>query len=163
PNVGAVLWFVREVWPRVLAGGFSDRFVVAGSKTPPEIVALASDRIEVRGQVADLAPLFDACRLSVAPVRFGAGIKGKIVSSLSYGVPGVASSIAAEGMSLHYNDEVLVADTPDAMATEILRLYRDPVLWQKLSSNGYHAFEDHFSQDAVAGRIVGLFDNLIGR
>ena len=112
PNVDAVQWFVREVWPLIRARGGSHRFVIAGAKVPAEIAALAADDIEVRGWVAELAPLFAACRLSVAPLRYGGGIKGKIVSSLSYGVPVVASSIAAEGMELQHEENILVADTP---------------------------------------------------
>ena len=73
PNVDAVQWFVREVWPRILAKGFPDRFIIAGSKVPDEIAALASGQIDVRGYVEDLAPLFEACRLSIAPLRYGAG------------------------------------------------------------------------------------------
>ena len=99
PNVDAVKWFVHEGWPRIQAKGFKDRFIIVGSYIPNEIAALRSDRIDVRGHVKNLAPLFAACRLSIAPLRYGAGIKGKIVTSLSFGVPVVATSIAAEGWS----------------------------------------------------------------
>ena len=92
-------WFVREVWPVLQSKGFPHRFIIAGSHVPADVAALASDNIEVRGYVDDLALLFSTCRISVAPLRYGGGIKGKIVSSLSYGVPVVATSIAAEGIS----------------------------------------------------------------
>jgi glycosyltransferase involved in cell wall biosynthesis len=161
PNVDAVHWFVREVWPRLQAKGFPHRFIIAGSKVPGEIAALASDRIEVRGHLEDLAPLFAACRLSIAPLRFGGGIKGKIVTSLSYGVPVVATSIAAEGMGLRHQDEVLVADDPDDIAGQIVRLYDDAELWQRLSSNGYQAFLDKFSVAAGAGKVLAVLDSLM--
>ncbi len=163
PNVDAVLWFVREVWPRIQAKGYVDRFIIAGSNVPAEIAALASDRIEVRGHVADLASLFGASRLSVAPLRYGAGIKGKIVSSLSYGVPVVASSVAAEGMSLRHEEDILVADDPDLMADQIVRLYNDADLWLRLSSNGYEAFRNTFSEATGKTKVLAVFDSLARR
>jgi glycosyltransferase involved in cell wall biosynthesis len=163
PNVDAVLWFVRDVWPRVLAKGFADRFVIAGSRMPSEIAALASDRIEARGYVADLASLFDACRLSIAPLRYGGGSKGKIVSSLSYGVPVVATSIAVEGMGLRHEENVLVADSPDAIADTIVRLYADPDLWSRLSLGGTEAFHSTFSEVSGVPKVLGVFDGLVRR
>ena len=161
PNVDAVLWFVREVWPRVLARGFGDTFIIAGSAMPQAITALASERIEIRGHVPELAPLFGACRMSIAPLRYGGGIKGKIVSSLSYGVPVVATSIAAEGMGLRHGDDILIADDPDDIAERIAALYGDADLWTRLAANGYAAFTEKFSEAAGAAKIVRVFDGLL--
>jgi glycosyltransferase involved in cell wall biosynthesis len=163
PNVDAVQWFTREVWPLVRARGGPHRFIVAGSKVPPAITALAADDIEVRGYVADLAPLFGACRLSVAPLRYGGGIKGKIVSSLSYGVPVVASAIAAEGMELQHEENILVADTPRDFADQVVRLCEDDALWRRLSHNGHQAFIDKFSLAAGAPRLLAVLDELARR
>ena len=161
PNVDAVLSFVREVWPRIQARGFEDRFIVAGSNVPSEIAALASDKIKVRGYVADLASLFNPIRLSIAPLRYGAGAKGKIVSSLSYGVPVVASSIAAEGMQPRHKKNILVADDPDVMADQIVRLYGDAGLWLQLSLNGFEAFHTKFSEASGTAKVLAIFDGLM--
>jgi glycosyltransferase involved in cell wall biosynthesis len=163
PNVDAVLWFCREVWPLVLRRGFSGRFIVAGADIPAELSALASETIEIRGHVPDLAALFDSCRLSVAPLRYGAGIKGKIVSSLSHGVPMVSTSIAAEGMGLRHGRDILIADEPDAIADGILRLYDDRRLWRRLSRNGYEQFIRRFSVEAGARAVVNLVDSLVAK
>jgi glycosyltransferase involved in cell wall biosynthesis len=161
PNVDAVRWFIRGVWPRVQAQGFPHRFIIAGANMPDEVAAMASAQIDARGYVADLSALFDHCRLTVAPLRFGGGIKGKIVTSLSYGVPVVATSIAAEGMGMRHDDNVLVADQPDEMAGQILRLYTDPDLWQRLSSNGYRFFLDNFSLTVGASKVLAIIDGLM--
>jgi O-antigen biosynthesis protein len=161
PNVDAMLWFVSEVWPLVRAKGFADRFIIAGAAVPREIARLASDQIEVRGYVSDLGPLFDACRLSIAPLRYGAGVKGKIVSSLSLGVPVVASSMAAEGMGLRHQEDVLIADPPEAMADQIIGLYNDPGLWRRLSSGGYRAFQERFSLASGGPKVVSIVDGLV--
>ncbi len=163
PNADAVLWFVREVWPLLLAKGFKERFVVVGSKIPESISSLRSDTIDIRGYVEDLQPLFSKCRLSVAPLRFGGGIKGKIVTSLSYGVPVVATTIAAEGMQLVHNENILVADSPSDMADQILRASSDLVLWQRLSSNGKATFARQFSLAAGQDRVLSVFDRLLSR
>jgi glycosyltransferase involved in cell wall biosynthesis len=160
PNADAVLWFVREVWPLLLAKGFKERFIVAGSKIPEDISSLHSDTIDVRGYVEDLQPLFSKCRLSIAPLRFGGGIKGKIVTSLSYGVPVVATTIAAEGMQLMHDENILVADSPSDIADQVLRACSDPVLWQKLSSNGKTAFARQFSFAAGQDKVLAVFDSL---
>jgi glycosyltransferase involved in cell wall biosynthesis len=130
---------------------------------PESIARLASDSIEARGYVEALGPFYDACRLSVAPLRYGAGIKGKIVSSLSYGVPVVASSIAAEGMGLKHGEHILVADTPEAFADETLRLYTDDELWRRLSDNGARAFTERFSLEAGAPKLLAVMDGLLAQ
>ena len=163
PNVDAMLWFTREIWPLVLAAGFRDRLILAGSYMPPEISALASDTIEIRGQVADLPALFDACRLSIAPLRYGGGVKGKIVSSLSLGLPVVATSMAAEGMALRDGENILIADEPAAFARQIMRLYGDARLWRRLSARGFAAFRENFSEDATGPKVVAVFDGLMAR
>ncbi len=161
PNIDAVLCFVREVWPRLQVRGFPGRFIIAGSNMPPKIKALASNKIVARGYVKDLARLFAACRISVAPLRYGGGIKGKIVTSLSYGVPVVATSVGVEGMGLRHGENVLVADTPDATAEQIVRLQSDTELWLRLSSNGYRTFQDRFSIAAGAGGVLAVMDGLV--
>lgn len=163
PNADAVLWFVREIWPLLLARGFKERLVIVGSKTPEDISSLRSDTIDVRGYVENLQPLFSKCRISIAPLRFGGGIKGKIVTSLSYGVPVVATTIAAEGMQLVHNENILVADSPSDMADQILRACSDPVLWRKLSANGKRAFSGQFSVAAGQDKVLAVLDSLLAR
>jgi glycosyltransferase involved in cell wall biosynthesis len=161
PNVDGVLWFVREVWPLMQAKGFRHRFIIAGAKIPREIARLASDRIKVIGYVKDLGQLFGACRLSIAPLRYGAGIKGKIVTSLSLGVPVVATSMAAEGMGLRSDEEIIVADSPDEMATQIIRLHDNAEVWQRISWAAYRAFQNRFSLASGGPRIVSIVDGLV--
>ena len=113
PNVDAVLYFVREIWPLVRSELPEDaKFLIVGPGAPESLKSLAAEDIVVTGHVADLGEVMDDCRLSVVPLRYGAGIKGKLVRSLAYGLPSVASSLAVEGMQLTDGREVLVADEP---------------------------------------------------
>jgi len=129
---------------------------VIGADPPPQIRALASGSIRILGHVHDVTPFFDGCRLSVAPLRYGAGVKGKINQSLAYGLPVVATTQAAEGMFLQDGDSVLVADDPGSFAEAILRLYRDPALWERLSVGGLAVMEAHFSFAAARRALIEL-------
>ena len=110
PNIDAVLFFVEEIYPLVRDRLPDTKFYIIGDKAPPEIVALASDRIIVAGLQRNVRSFFDSVRLSVAPLRFGAGIKGKINQSMAFGVPVVATSLAVEGMGLTDQEDVLIGE-----------------------------------------------------
>jgi glycosyltransferase involved in cell wall biosynthesis len=161
PNADGVHWFVRAVWPLLLARGFRDRFVIAGSNIPPHIEALESDRIKPIGYVPDLAPLFRSKRLSVAPLRFGAGIKGKVLASISRRVPVVATGVAVEGMGLSTGSDVMVANDPEAMADAIMRAYTEPALWSRLSESGFNAFRRLFSTEEMGSHLLKVVDSVI--
>src|SRR5206468_1589650 len=112
------------------------KFYILGDQAPPEIVALATEKIIVAGLQRDVRPFFDSVRLSVAPLRFGAGVKGKINQSMAFGVPVVATSLAAEGTELRDREEILVADEPEDFAQALIELYESEDLWNRLSDNG---------------------------
>ncbi|MGY3265743.1 glycosyltransferase [Lysobacter sp. HA35] len=160
PNVDAVLWFVREAWPLLRARRSDLVFHCIGAGAPSEVQALAGvEGVRLHGHVPDLAPFMDGVRVAIAPLRFGAGVKGKVNLSMAHGQPVVASSCAVEGMHLRDGDDVLVADTPDAFAEAVLRAYDDEALWQRLSINGLENVRRHFSADAARDalrRALGL-------
>ncbi len=153
PNIDAVIFFVNNVWPYLLSAGFPGRFVIAGSDMPSEVASLGTDKIIIRGYVPDLEDFFGACRLSVAPLRYGAGMKGKVISSLSHGVPCVATSMATEGAGLVHGQHILVEDDPQAMAQLIHQLYIDKAMWKKLSKEGIIYCQNHCSLDSVKGKL----------
>ena len=148
PNIDAVCWFVREVMP-LLRAGSAPLLHVIGSKVPSEVLDLTADDVIVHGFVPDIAPFMDESRLSVAPLRYGAGVKGKVNMAMSYGLPVVATSMAVEGMHVRPGIDVMVADTPVDFAAAIERAYADAQLWQTLSDNGLVNVREHFSFDAA--------------
>lgn len=159
PNLDAVLYFSQEVWPLIHARNPDIVFNVIGADAPPEILALHDvNNINVIGFVEELAPWFEAVRLSIAPLRYGAGIKGKVGQSLSHGVPCIATSIAVEGMGLAIGTEVLVADDPVNMAETILATYRNEALWQRLSLAGMGFVEREYSSSVTERRMREVID-----
>ena len=149
PNVDAVLWFVNDVFPRVRTALPGIVFHVIGSKAPKQILELAHDGVQVHGFVEDIAPFMDDSRLALAPLRYGAGVKGKINMAMSHGLPVVATTPAAEGMHARDGEDLLVADAPEDFAAAIVRAYGDATLWNKLSDNGLANVREHFSFDAA--------------
>ena len=101
--------------------------------------------------------MMDGLRLAVAPLRYGAGVKGKVNLSMAHGQPVVATACAVEGMHLRDGDDVLVADDPEAFAEAVLRAYDDAALWQRLSDNGLRNVQAHFSLDAARDVVGELF------
>jgi glycosyltransferase involved in cell wall biosynthesis len=150
PNVDAMRWFAGDVFPRVRDAIPGIRFHCIGAHVPAEILALgAQPGVVVHGHVPDIAPFMDGCRIAVAPLRYGAGVKGKVNLSMAHGQPVVATRCAVEGMHLVDGEDVLVADDAEAFALAIVRLYRDEALWQRLAAGGLANVARHFSLDAA--------------
>jgi len=160
PNIDAVQYFVKNVWPKVRSG-YAGRFIIAGSSMPDSIRALAAEDIVVRGYVEDLSELFHACLLTVAPLRYGAGAKGKVVTSLSYGVPCVATPIAAEGCGFIAGKHLLVENDPASMARAIIRIANDKDHWQQLSGEGLTYCRRIFSVESVKNRLDHTIKELL--
>lgn len=156
PNVDAIEWFVREVFPAVRAQLPQVKLHVIGSRVPASIQALADETVVVHGFVEDIMPFMDGCRVSVAPLRYGAGVKGKVNMAMSCGLPVVATPIAVEGMHVSAGREVMVAAEATDFADAIVRVYRDEALWQALSTHGLANVEHHFSFAAARSAIERL-------
>ena len=124
-----------------------------GSNVPEEMLSLASDDVIVVGYVEDLSTYLDRCRISVVPLRYGAGMKGKIGTSMSCGVPCVASPIAVEGLGLRDGEHILVGDEPNDFAERIVKLYSDENLWNRLSANGLSFVEKNWSMERATQAI----------
>ena len=152
PNRDATEWMAREIFPLIRAELPEVQLNLVGSTGASQVAMLpAESGIRVHGHVPDIAPFLDGCRLALAPLRFGAGVKGKVNLSMAHGQPVVATSCATEGMHLQPGLDVLVADNAEAFAAEVVRLYQDPVLWQRLSDQGRANVRRHFSPEiAVA-------------
>src|SRR4030095_12996750 len=159
PNVDAVLYFAKEIYPLVAQHLPTAKFYIIGDKAPPEVVALASKNVIVTGAVSDVQPFFESVKLSVAPLRLGAGCKGKINQSMAFGVPVVATSIAVEGMSLTHEEDVLVAEAPADFARNLVALYQSEEMWNRLSENGLTKARSLYSPQVAREQLSRLFSD----
>lgn len=159
PNIDAVLFFLKEIYPLISEHLVDAKFYIIGDKVPPEIVALAKENIIVAGLQRDVRPFFDGVKLSVAPLRFGAGVKGKINQSMAFGVPVVATSLAVEGTDLRDREEILVADRPEDFAQAVIELYESEQLWNRISENGLKKTRALYSVEAARTKLEVLFSD----
>jgi glycosyltransferase involved in cell wall biosynthesis len=131
---------------------------VVGGNAPEHFQAYASQGVNILGYVPDIGPLFQSTRLFVAPLRFGAGVKGKIGDALSYGVPVVTTDVGAEGMQFEHDNQVLLANTPEAFARFVVDAYTNPELWQRLSDAGHEHVAKYFSPEAIERVILNSLE-----
>ena len=158
PNQDAVIYFVNDIFPLILERIPNIKFTILGSDVTDNVRKLASDSVEVVGYVDDPEPYFSSHRVFVAPLRYGAGMKGKIGQSMSLGLPLVTTSIGAEGMKLVNKEHVLINDDIEGFAGAVIDLYEDRELWNLLSKNGATHIEKNYSYSVVGkslARILG--------
>ena len=163
PNIDAVRWLVDEIWPLVTAQDPSIRLNICGSNMPPQIEQMCRDvhGVDAVGYVADLAAVFNQCRLSIAPLRYGAGLKGKLATSFGYGVPGIATPVALEGMSADGLDDCrLEGRSAKELADLVVKYYASESEWQRASDASLAYVQRHFSFDVVREKVAAVLKAL---
>lgn len=157
PNVDAATWFAREILPLVRRELPDVQFHLIGSKAPAEVRALGElPGVVFHGYVEDIEPFLDGCRVAVAPLRYGAGVKGKVNMSMSYGQPVVATPVAVEGMFAQAGRDVLVATDATEFAAQTIAAYRDEALWNTLSDHGAANVREHFSFETARAALRSI-------
>ena len=156
PNADAVEYFVRDILPLVKLQIPEVKFLMLGSAMTDEVHRLAEDNVEAIGYAPDVTPYFRQSRVFVAPLRFGAGMKGKIGQSMSLGLPVVTTSIGAEGMGLVNEEHALIADGAAEFAEAVVRLYTDDHLWKSIALQARDLMQRNYSPTAVRGQIEAL-------
>lgn len=149
PNQEALEWLINDIHPRVRASR-SDIVLHLIGEIPREVAArYTRNGVVVHGHVESIEPFLSRCRIALAPLLSGAGVKGKVNEAMSHGIPVVATPIAAEGMFLEDGENALIASEGAGFSDAILRLYGDAELWSHISEQGYRNIADHFSSEAA--------------
>ncbi len=149
PNEDAVVYFMEEIWPKVKQRLPDLRFYIVGNAPTEAVQSYVSDDVIVTGFVPEVIPYLLKAKAFVVPLRYGAGLKGKIGEALSCGIPVVTTSIGAEGMGLVHERSALIADEPDKFAEMVAEACSDRVLWETLSREGRALAERNYSYAAV--------------
>jgi glycosyltransferase involved in cell wall biosynthesis len=153
PNADAVHFLAREILPLIRQSLPGIELLVVGDNAPPDFAEYASSGVRVLGYVPDIDPILAACRVFVAPIRFGSGVNGKIGEALSYGLPVVTNTIGAEGWEFTDGRQVLIADAPKDFAAAVVRLYGNYELWQMISDNGYRHIAENYTPEVI-GQVI---------
>lgn len=138
PNADAACYLIQSIWPQIHKEIPEANLFVYGKDYPADILSLNDPKhgIFIKGWVEDLGKVLEKTRVNLAPLRFGAGLKGKIVHALEQGTPTVTSQIGAEGLFPLEGFEALIADDPDEFAAKAVQLYRREALWQQSVQSG---------------------------
>ena len=127
-----------------------------GSNPPDEIRAQASEYVVVEGFLEDVSEQFASRRLSVAPLRYGSGVKGKVNQSMAYGLPCVATPPAVEGMQLEWDREILVAREPYEFAEAVAELYANESLWSAMARDSVASIERIYSMEVARKGVLDI-------
>lgn len=159
PNVDAVLWFGKEIFPRILEKYPDMVWHIVGSSAPDEVKALANEHIVLEGFVSDeeLGELYRKCRLVVVPLRYGAGVKGKIVEAAYYQIPVVTTAIGGEGLDAAVGSFVM-EDDAEKMAALVETLYTDYEELRKMSDAGRTMIQKYFTSKAAEQVLLADMD-----
>ena len=150
PNVDAVGWFVREIFPSVVRRVPDARLLLVGHDSLKLLRPFEDgDRIVTTGSVADVAPFVAASSLSVAPIRVGSGTRIKILESLALGVPVVSTTLGAEGLDLASGREILLADGPQEFAAAVVRLLGERSTRDRMGEAGRAAVAARYTWDRI--------------
>lgn len=150
PNVDAAKWLVNDILPLVLDIEPTACLTLAGSNPSSEVLALASQNVYITGYVTDdeLTYLYETSGVSVVPLRFGAGVKGKVVEAMHHGLPVVTTEVGLQGLS-GLEDIVRLGENPNEIADQIILLIRDNRVWEKSAELGSKYAEMNFSKNAI--------------
>jgi glycosyltransferase involved in cell wall biosynthesis len=161
PNVDAAHWLAEAVMPLVRQDDPRIECLLVGSEMPDAVRRLARPGVVPLGNVADLGGVFDMVRLSVAPLRYGAGVKGKVLDSLAAGVPCIMTPVAAEGLGLPDSLLALVSGDAAGFAALIGRLHRDEKAHRQAAHAGRALIRDNHNEDAVTSALQAAIEGRV--
>ena len=135
PNIDAIKYFIHDILPFIQKVYSKIQLHVIGQEPPKDLLSLAKNNIFFHGFVENINPILSRTLISIAPLRFGAGVKGKIIQASQYGIPTVTSSIGIEGTGLTVNKNILIGDDPETFAKQVVHLISNKILYKKISQN----------------------------
>jgi glycosyltransferase involved in cell wall biosynthesis len=157
PNADGLLWFVRTIWPAIRGAVADARLRIVGSRLTPEVTDLAEvEGVDVAGYVAELDLCFDRAALLVAPLRFGSGVKTKVVEAMAAGLPVVTTQVGAQGMEVTSGEQLIVVDEPEDFAREVIALLRDSARAEEIGQAGRAYVTTLCSANSVESRIEAM-------
>jgi O-antigen biosynthesis protein len=161
PNTDAMLWFAQEILP-IIQRNKQVRLTILGSDPSREVRRLAGPSVTVTGYVPDVDEYFRRACVFVAPLRYGAGVKGKVGQAMSYGLPVVTTTIGAEGMGIVDGLHALVRDDSDGFAAAVVALLSSSEMWSRISANSVELIRQ-FSPEAMGGRLQDMLRIALSR
>jgi glycosyltransferase involved in cell wall biosynthesis len=161
PNLDAALRLVRDIFPRIKQAVPSSRLYIVGGNPPPQLCAYASESVEITGRVPDTRPYFEFSMIFISPLRFGAGIKNKVLEAMAMETPVVATPLSCDGIPVKHGQHVLIGRTDEELVNSVFQLLRDPRLRLSLRHSGRQLIEQNFTWQRVADQYEDLYEQVI--
>ena len=162
PNVNAVVWLKNEIWPLIRKALPEARLYVYGSYLPEQIVQMhhLKEGFMVKGWAEDIHEVLQKARVNLAPLRFGAGIKGKLIDAMGNGTPSVTTSIGAEGMHGEYPWGGEIRETAENFAEAAVSLYQDRDRWAQAQHNGIAIFNTLYEKERLTALLRSRLEDI---
>jgi len=160
PNVDAVIHFCQDILPLICHDKPAIKFTIVGSNPPDQIRNFENENIRVTGHVPTTSTYLHRSHVSVAPLRFGAGMKGKIGEAMAHGVPVVTTAVGAQGMGLTDRENVMIADSPQCFADAVLELLNDSCLYEKIRKNAVQIIDQNYTPKQVARAMITALERI---
>ncbi len=162
PNVDAAQQLAQQIFPVVKRQAPQARLLLVGSNPPPSVLSLADSAVEVAGHVPDVRPYLERALIVVSPLRFGAGIKNKVLEAMAMQKPIVATPLSFDGIArLDGEQHALLGTTTDELASAVLRLIGDPTLRRRMGLANRRLIESRYTWACVADQYEALYRHVI--
>lgn len=165
PNWQAVLWLKQQIWPLIRHQLPDTQLHIYGAYPPPKATALhsAADGFLIKGWADDALQVMQQARVCLAPLAFGAGLKGKLLDAMRTGTPSVTTPIGAEGMAINGNWAGIVAETPQSLSTAAVALYQSEPQWLKAQQTGYEILNQRFDKTTHSEQLWNRVTQLLAK
>ena len=157
PNVDGVIYFVRDIWPRIVVAHPDARLKIVGGRAPASLLSLAGPRVELTGFVPDLRPHLAMAATIVVPLRLGGGTRLKIVEGMAMGKTIVSTTLGAQGIEAVSGRDLLIEDEPAAFAGAVNRLLAEPTLGSRIGQSARQLAAQRYSWSAAAQGLEGFY------
>ena len=162
PNVDSVLYLKKEIWPLIKKQLPQAELYIYGNYAPQHILELHNQKqgFYIMGWADSVAHVMQKARVCLAPLRFGAGLKGKLLDAMLYGIPGVTTSIGAEGMYGDLPMPGVIADTPERFAELSVAIYSNKIKWQQNAQRGVEIIKERYNGKVISRDFMTRLDAL---
>jgi glycosyltransferase involved in cell wall biosynthesis len=156
PNWDSVLWLKKEIWPLIRIQIPKASLHIYGAYPSHKVFQLhaPNDGFYINGRANDVGEVMKKARVCLAPLRFGAGLKGKLADAMMFGAPNVTTSIGAEAMKKKLSWSGMIAETPEEISKAAVKLYTDETLWNKSQQNGIKIINTFFSKSELKNKLA---------
>jgi glycosyltransferase involved in cell wall biosynthesis len=161
PNTEGIIWFLDEVWPKIVRQEPRAKLYVVGKNPPRKLQARASDNVVITGFVEDVRPYIARSTVFAIPLLAGGGIRGKALEAMAMKRPIVTTGIGVEGIYLVHGKSALFADNPQDFADAVIRLFREPPLREEIARNAFSVVNAHYDWAAKGKELNAVLESVV--